>query len=440
MGCARRVDRRRERVLNAPDRAPARAERRDAIDVARILALAVVVAGHLAMAVIDRDRHGAVRGTNLLSLYSSWSFLAAAAPMPVFFAAGGWANAMTSSRGAAPRLRTLVGLAATVVGCWSVAVLIAAALLGGEPGVLGKGARLATQPLWFLAAYVPFAFWGRSLARAASTRPVVMIGGCLVALAALDVIHFGLDGPGWLAWPAFYLAWVTPWLVGGWWRDRWSRGGFPEQRVGATLAAGACVVAWLLVWRAGFQASLIDYGSDGRSNTNPPTLYTAVVGLAQVGVLMIIAPALDRLGTRFRTLWNRAGSAAIAVYAWHLTALSLCVGIVAIPAVPAPDRLSLAWWLFRPVWVVAVLGSCAVLVGATAFIRSRLRTRHDEAAAPAPFALLALGTASAAAGGAVIGLYGPSTVPRALICCALLGAGWLLLRTSARDPSASTSS
>lgn len=417
--------------MRQEERAPAAVERRDAIDVARILALALVVAGHLAMAVIDLNGHGAVRGTNMFLLYPRWSFLAAAAPMPVFFAAGGWANATTSPKRAATRLRTLVGLAAAVVGCWSLAVVIAAALRGGDPGVLGKGARLATQPLWFLAAYVPLAFWGRALARFATARPAVVIGSCLLSLGALDVAHFGLDGPGWLAWPAFYLAWGTPWLVGGWWRQRWTQGGFPERRVGVALAVGAGCVAAVLVWRAGYQASLIDYGSDGRSNTNPPTLYTAVIGLAQIGVLMIIAPALDRLGARFRALWDQAGSAAIAVYAWHLTALSLCVGIIAIPDVPAPRRLSGSWWLLRPVWVVAVLGTCAVLVGATAAVRARLHTapRPDRANAT-PIARLALGTVVAAAGGAVIGLYGPATVPRALICCALLGAGWALLRSS----------
>ena len=122
-------------------------------------ALTLVVVGHLTMAVIDRDRHGAVRGTNLLLLYPRWSVLAIAAPMPVFFAAGGWANATTSPRRAAPRLRTLVGMAIVVVGCWSAAVLIASLLRDGDPGVISSGARLATQPLWFLAAYLPFVFW-----------------------------------------------------------------------------------------------------------------------------------------------------------------------------------------------------------------------------------------------------------------------------------------
>jgi len=153
------------------DESRTRGGRRDAIDVARFLALTLVVVGHLTMAVIDRDRHGAVRGTNLLMLYPRWSVLAIAAPMPVFFAAGGWANATTSPRRAAIRLLTLVGMAIAVVGCWSAAVLIASLLREGDPGVIGSGARLATQPLWFLAAYLPFAFWGRALSRAATVRP-----------------------------------------------------------------------------------------------------------------------------------------------------------------------------------------------------------------------------------------------------------------------------
>jgi hypothetical protein len=383
------------------------------------------------MAVVDRDEHGAVRGTNILLLHPHLAVLAAAAPMPVFFAAGGWANATASSRRAASRLRTLVGLAAAVVVCWSLAVVIASVVRGGEPGVLGKGARLATQPLWFLAAYVPFAYWARPIARAASARPVVVVGACLVSLTVIDVVHFGLDGPSWLAWPAFYLAWSVPWLVGGWWRSAASRPGFSERRVGVVLALGGGIAAGWVVWRAGYQASLIDYGSDGRSNTNPPTLYTALVGVAQVGVLMLLAHALDRLGARFRAFWRRAGSVAVAVYAWHLTALSLCVGLLAIPAMWAPHRLSASWWLFRPVWLTVVLAGCAALVAATGGVRATLAA---SATSPhhASTTRLTVGVLVAAAGGAVVGLYGPSNAARAVVCCALLGSGWLLLRSG--DP------
>ena len=50
-------------------------ERRPAIDLARTAALAMVVLGHLSLAVIDRGPDDTLRGTNLLSLYPRWAWL-----------------------------------------------------------------------------------------------------------------------------------------------------------------------------------------------------------------------------------------------------------------------------------------------------------------------------------------------------------------------------
>ena len=149
------------------------AERRPAVDVARVLALGLVVLGHLGLAVIDRA-DGGVRGTNLLELRPGWLWVASLSPMPVFFAAAGWANATTSPEAAAPRLRTLAGLGAVVVGVWTLGVAIAV-VITGEAGVVGDGARIATQPLWFVAAIgVPLALFlmlGRSASPAAGHSP-----------------------------------------------------------------------------------------------------------------------------------------------------------------------------------------------------------------------------------------------------------------------------
>ena len=69
------------------------------IDVARVGALLIVVFGHLSLAVIDRPG-GHVRGANLLALHPGWAFVVAIAPMPVFFAAAGWAHTTSDlSRG-----------------------------------------------------------------------------------------------------------------------------------------------------------------------------------------------------------------------------------------------------------------------------------------------------------------------------------------------------
>ncbi len=113
----------------------------------------LVVAGHLALAVVDRHQ-GRVRGANLVALHPNLEALAALSPMPVFFAAAGWANATSTLRTGAARLRALVGLAAVVVVAWSAAVVVAT-LAAGDAGVIGDGARVATQPVWFLAAYPP---------------------------------------------------------------------------------------------------------------------------------------------------------------------------------------------------------------------------------------------------------------------------------------------
>jgi hypothetical protein len=103
---------------------PPHTARRDAIDVARVGALAMVVAGHLLLAVIDRGPDGALRGANLLSLHPDLAWLSLLAPMPVFFAAAGWANAASRPLGAASRLRTLVGLGSVVVLVWYVPAVV----------------------------------------------------------------------------------------------------------------------------------------------------------------------------------------------------------------------------------------------------------------------------------------------------------------------------
>jgi hypothetical protein len=397
-------------------------DRRDAIDVARVLALFVVVVGHLTVAVIDRDA-GGVRGANLLTLHPGWAWIAAAAPMPVFFAAAGWANAEASVVSAAHRLRMLVGVAAVVVVSWSAFVLVAAAV-AGEPGVVADGARIATQPVWFLAAYGPFAAAGHRLATVAARSPVAVIGGALALLALLDAARFGAGAPDWIGWPGFFVAWLVPWLVGGWWRDRAGRG-LSEGRVGLALAAVATAGAVALVHTAGYSAALIDVVDGARSNTTPPSLYTAVAALAQVGVLMVAARSLDAAGRRWRRLWDRAGEAAVGVYLWHLTALALCAGVIAL-GVSVPDRLTAGWWVVRPLWWAAVLGVSIGLTAATAAVRHRLRRRRGEPREPGVLRAVAGVVLTGAAAG-LVGLRGPRTAWLAIACSALFVLAWAAL-------------
>ncbi|HEX5616046.1 MAG TPA: acyltransferase family protein [Acidimicrobiia bacterium] len=404
--------------------------RRDAIDVARMGALALVVLGHLALAVIDRAPDGDVRGENLLALYPDWTGLTVLAPMPVFFAAAGWANVRGSLVHRPRQLRTLVGVGAVVVGAWSAVVVIADAV-GGDPGLFGDGARIATQPLWFLAAYVPFAVSGERLARAGARAPVLVIGSALALLALLDAARFAFDAPSWVGWPGFFVAWGIPWIAGAWWRDRWEGSAFSEARTGMLLALGAATAAAVLVATFGYSAALIDTTGSGRSNTTPPTLYTAVAALAQVGLLQIVAGGLDRIGRRWRRLWARAGELAIGVYVWHLTALALCVGLVSLGG-PAPSRLTAAWWWTRPVWWFLVLIVCAAIVLLTARVRIELEGRGRSR--PRGTAAIVAGVALVSAGAAYLGLRGPTTALRATLCTATFVLGWWLIGTPEPAP------
>lgn len=402
--------------------------RRPAIDVARSLALLIVVLGHLLLAVIDRH-DGEVRGANLLVLHPGWAFLATLAPMPVFFAAAGWANASATLASSASRLRTLVGLGAVVVTAWSMAVVVAVAV-SGDAGIVGDGARVATQPLWFVAAYVPLAAAGRSLARLAAAHPIRAVGVELALLAALDVTRFGFGELDWIGWPGFYLAWSTPWLIGGWWRARYEAGDLDERRTGVVLALGAGAGCVALVALAGYDPALIDAVPGARSNTTPPTLYTAVAALAQVGLLIVGAHALDRLGRRWRRLWDRAGEAAVGVYVWHLTALALCGAVIA-AGFPVPERLTPLWWSTRPLWWAAVLAVTAVFVATTAAARHRLASARQGTGPAPPQGQVLTGVLVAAAGGALVGLRGPRTLALAAGCSVLFVAAWLLLRPRA---------
>lgn len=390
----------------------------------------LVVLGHLSLAVIDRGPDGALRGDNVLALHPGLAWVAMLAPMPVFFAAAGWANATSTPAGSARRLRSLVGVGAVVVAVWSTASMVEL-LVRGEGDIVADGARIATQPLWFLAAYVPFAACGAWLAVIAR-RPVIAISVCLGVLAALDITRFAFDAPEAIGWPGFFLAWVVPWLAGAAWRRRHEAGHFDEVKVGLGLAGAATIAAVGLVLAAGYFPSLIDAVEGERSNTTPPTLFTSVAALVQVGLLMVAGGGLDRLARRWRGLLDRAGEAAVGVYVWHLSGLALCAAGLA-AGLWAPQRFSLGWWLARPLWFAVVLGVTGLLVGLTSRVR-----RSESRGEPSGPARVSAGLVLTTVGAGIVGLWGPRTVAGAIASVVGFAGGWWLLRPHPSEVGAAT--
>ena len=392
--------------------------------MARSLALFAVVLGHLVLAVIDRDPSGSLRGDNLIALYPHLSWLTLIAPMPIFFAAGGWANATATAQSSAARLRTLMGLGAVVVTMWSGASIIEL-LIVGHGSTVADGARIATQPLWFLTAYIPFAAYGKRIA-ALAQHPIIAIGIALVALTAIDVARFGFDANDKWGWPSFFLAWSIPWLIGSWWRHASHSQSFNERRIGCALFIAGSVTAFMLVKAADYYPALIDAVPNKRSNTTPPTLFTAVAAIGQTGVLMMIATSLDSVARHWRSLINTLGTVSIAVYMWHLSALALCAGLITL-GVPSPTRLTTSWWLTRPLWFALVIGITTLIASATSFTRKKLQSRTPR---PPMAETFHAGVALAILGAGIIGLYGPRTLPGATIAIAAFIGSWWCLRTT----------
>lgn len=391
-------------------------ERRGAIDLARAASLLLVVAAHLSMVVLDRAPDGSIRGVNLFELYPRWDWLTILSPMPLFFLASGWANVGGATESRLRRVAMMARIAVVLVVGWSLATLVERALTGGN-GIISDGSRISTQPLWFLTAWIPFTLFAPAMTRLAR-RIVPVLAVSIIVMAATDAARFILDAPRWVGYPGFFVAWSAPWLLGAWWRQRHEGGAhFRERRAGFLLlliglAASATLVAFL-----GYHAALIDAVPGHRSNTTPPTLFTLVASVVQVGVFMLLAPPLDRVATRRARGIRSLDTVAPGLYIWHLTSLALC-GAALTAGVWAPTRLSAQWWFSRPPWFAAVL------LLATAFALLTRRFAASPSAGPAGDVArisptVVMGGISASVAFGLTGLYGPDTTGMAIAISAL---------------------
>lgn len=383
-------------------------ERRGAIDVARSTSLVLVVVAHLVMVVIDRGPGGAVRGINLFQLYPRWEWLTALSPMPLFFVASGWANVGGTVAGRARRVTLILTLAVVLSTAWSAATLVERVVTGGN-GIVSDGARVSTQPLWFLAAWIPFTLFADSLTTS-SRRIGVFIVGAATVLVVGDVARFVFDAPRWVGFTGFFVAWAVPWALGSWWRQQHDAHTFDERVVGLVVCAGAITIAIPMVAWGGYSVALIDAVPGGRSNTTPPTLFTAVASTVQFGAFMACAPALDRIAARRSRVIRQLDTVAPGLYVWHLTALSL-LGALLAAGLWAPHRLSPEWWLSRPLWWAAIVALAIAFA-----LASRTLTRVVEQSASGTVTRDRVVIAAFASGlaFALAGLYGPDTTGMAI--------------------------
>ncbi|WP_182904607.1 acyltransferase [Microbispora sp. H13382] len=307
---------------------PARRDR--AVDGLRALAISGVVLGHWLVTASVADS-GALRVTSPLKYMPqlapvSWLLQT----MAVFFFVGGRvaveSHRRARNRGdghgrwAAARTARLFRPVVPLLGVWSAA---ATAMLasGADPGTVYALVKLVWSPMWFLLVFA---------ALTAATPIAVRLHPAwpLAAVAVVDLVRFGLDGPSWIGWINVGTGWLVPYCLG----VLWARGRL-DGRVTrwALFLGGAAATAGLVLW-AGYPASMVGVPGAPVSNQSPPTLAAVTFGLSQCGAALVLSGPLRRV-LRRPALWATVAAAnlsAMTIFLWHQTAM-IAVTVAALP-------------------------------------------------------------------------------------------------------------
>ncbi|MFY1693667.1 acyltransferase family protein [Plantactinospora sp. WMMB782] len=387
------LDRQRTEGTATPSRLRAGADgggRDRGVDGLRAYAIGGVVFGHWLVTALVLGADGALRTASPLAAMpalapATWLFQT----LGLFFFVSGYASARSlrsaAGRGLGPagwlgsRLGRLGRPVSLLLGGW-LAVLAVAALLGTPAGTLRTAATLVVSPLWFLLPLVALIAATGPLSRALDRYGPVRLAVPAVALVTLSDLVGRVDEgwpvplPGDGVWrvPVAVLAgWLLPYLLGMALAD--GRLGGRRVAVGLLLggAAGMVVLGW-----AGYPVSAVGVPGDGMSNLDPPSLFAVCLALAQIGVALLVRPALGRLLAR-PGRWapvDRLNRVAMGVYLWHQSTLLGVTALVALlarlagaGAVPglhtAPDGAG--WVAARLAWLPLLVLVLAVLVGRT---------------------------------------------------------------------------
>ena len=330
-----------------------------AVDFYRVSGVVVIVLGHwLAGAVTYHDGYFG-RQNPLVdqpwTQWLTWPFQA----VPTFFLAAGFAGAVSWAH-----RRDIEGLSrqtwlrhrlARVLGPTSVYVVLVSVVVvvldatGVVSSTLEYAGWAVAMHLWFLAVYLVVVSL-TPIAVAAQRRGGLWVFAALaVGVAAVDALSLGGHVP-YLGWLNYLLCWGALYQLGIAWRNGLFAGSRP-----VLLAAGSAVALALLIGLGPYPVSMIGVPGQAVQNSEPPSIAMLAFGCAQAGLVMALAPALNRAlrGGLVQRALARANSNVMALYLWHMIPVVI-VAIVGYPTglLPQPEEGTGQWWLARLEWVV----------------------------------------------------------------------------------------
>ena len=337
-------------------------DRNLAADFYRVSGVVLIVLGHwLAGSVTYHD--GSFGRQNPLvdqpwTQWLTWPFQA----VPTFFLVAGYAGAVSwthrhDTDGVSRptwlrhRLARVLGPTAVYFALVSVVVMVLGVYrVAGS--VLEFAGWAVAMHLWFLAVYLAVVSL-TPIAIAAQRRWGLLVPAVLAAgVVAVDAATLGGHVP-YLGQLNYLLCWGAFYQLGIAWH-----GGLLAGRRPPLIAVGSAATLALLIWLGHYPVSMIGVAGQTVDNTTPPNAALLAFGCAQAGIVLALAPALNRAlrAGVVRRVLSVANSNVMALYLWHMIPVVI-VAIVGYPAglLPQPTEGTADWWLARLEWV-AILG------------------------------------------------------------------------------------
>ncbi|MBK9180952.1 MAG: acyltransferase [Acidimicrobiales bacterium] len=363
------------------------------VDFLRAASIVVVVLGHWLIATVVRQgQDGDLVGENALVAMrwlqpATWGFQV----MPVFFVVGGFSNAR-SLAGARTTVRSylvrridrLLRPTLLFVAVW----LGLAAILGATAipdRTVAEAAKVAAQPLWFLAVYLVVVALAPGQLAVHRRHPWLALVALPAVVVGLDVCRFS-DTAAWLALANYVAVFLFAQELGFHDAD-----GMADRVSGRRAAAGAVAsggVLLVLTALGPYPVSMVGLPGDAVSNMSPPTVCVLVLTVLQCSVLLLVRPGLQRW-LRRPMVWGATIAVNLVVltlFLWHLTAfVAASAGLVGL-GVPLEEAGTPGWWVTKALWI----GCSALVLAALVAVASPVERRsgREPAAAPPPVWLL----------------------------------------------------
>jgi fucose 4-O-acetylase-like acetyltransferase len=347
----------RRRLSELVDATPDKRDRY--VDFLRALSISVVILGHWLGAVVEWHG-GQITGASALDIVPGlWIITWALQIMPIFFFVGGFSNLVTYEglrrldEGPGTFLKGRAGRLLRPVGIFLLFWAIVGSLALRLPGVPDEASSLAIPvllgPLWFLVVYIVLVAMTpvMLLLHYRFRVRVVLALGFLAVL--VDVLRFVADVPL-VGWANFLIVWLLVHQLGFFYAD----GTFNRlsRRFFGFMALGGYLTMIVLVQLETYPASMVGCCEDKISNMAPPTLAILALGIGQVGLAMLLRPAMTRWLARPRP-WKAVivvNSSIMTLFLWHISALVVTIAVLIQVGFPQAEFGSGQWWLLRPLW------------------------------------------------------------------------------------------